>query len=455
MKNRKIYRTLLVMSVCLLTACGGTKRKPSETVMEFNETQMSEEKQGEFRKTATLEETVMVDEGGVKITATGLKYNYSDVELEVLIENNTEKDLSFIAGAAGYSCNSVNGYMTNYGYLNCDVSAGKKANDTISFSYSSLMLYGIDEIADLEVGFSISDEEYNHTYTGPRQVKTSAYDSYDYTEDVYKNAINNAAAMSSYGYEVKHFSEETLYEENGVKLLSSGILETDDGEMVLLLEVENTTDSMIYLAASDVAINGLTVSDSIWSVEAVNSGKHVIFDVELSDVLDEAYWEIYGIEEVGSVSVSLTQRNSDGKAITDPVKVEVVNPGVAAEYDFSGEEIYSKEGLRIVSKTIWEDPSEYSTYMYALLLVENNSGKTLTIDEVYDSLSVNGFMTDYSFYSHEIKNGERAVLKIYLLESSLEENKITSASEITEIELDLEIKEGRNEFDNPTIKITY
>lgn len=30
------------------------------------------------------------------------------------------------SGSLGYSCNSVNGYMVNDGYLNCDVANGKK-----------------------------------------------------------------------------------------------------------------------------------------------------------------------------------------------------------------------------------------------------------------------------------------------------------------------------------------
>ena len=46
----------------------------------------------------------------------------------------------------GYSCNSVNGFMVDDGYLNCDVANGKKANDTISFSYDELMLYALAKL---------------------------------------------------------------------------------------------------------------------------------------------------------------------------------------------------------------------------------------------------------------------------------------------------------------------
>lgn len=79
--------------------------KPSESPKQ------NDEKLGTFSKSAALAETIMVDESGVKITATRLSYNNYAVELELTIENNSGKDLSFISGSMGYSCNSVNGYM--------------------------------------------------------------------------------------------------------------------------------------------------------------------------------------------------------------------------------------------------------------------------------------------------------------------------------------------------------
>lgn len=451
-----------------LAACGdttelpeGLSSNPQQTDFETlsnkpsDESDSSDEKLGVFNKDATLEETVMVEDGDVKITATGLNYTNYSVELEFTIENNGDKDLSFVSGSMGYSCNSINGYMISGGYLNCDVAAGKKANDSISFSYDGLMLYGINEIADMEIGFDISDDDYNHTYTGPRQIKTSLFDSHDYATNHYQSTITSHVAMNTYGYDIKHFSEDALYNDSGVKLVSSGIMVNCDGNTLLLLELENTTDSIVYIATSDIALNGLVVSSSTWSNDAINPGKYRIIDVDLSSVLDAEYWSTFGINEIGSVSLSLTQRNSDDNIITDAVPVNVVVPDAKAEYDSAGKEIYNNSGLKIVAKTILEDSSEYSTNMYVLLLAENNSGKTLVIDDVYNSLSVNGFMTDYSYYSKEIKNGESAVLEIKLWESSLEDNKISSVSDVKEVEIHFEIKEGRNTFDDPTIKISF
>lgn len=466
---KKILSLLLIFCLIFsLVACGSntdnegsvgneqqTENNSSETTPSDEKSVQSDEKLGTFNKNASLAETVMVDEGGVKITATGLNYTNYSVELELTIENYSGKDLSFISGSMGYSCNSINGYMVSNGYLNCDVANGKKANDIISFNYDGLMLYGINEIADMEIGFDMSDDDYNHTYSGPRQVKTSAFDTHDYSKNCYQEIITSRAAMNTYDYDITHFSQDALYDVNGVKLLSSGVMINQDGETALLLELENTTSDMVYVSTSDIAINDLVVSSSTWSSDAINPGKRGIVDVEISSVLDSEYWSIYGIKEIGSAALSLSQHNSDGNDIADKTSVEIIVPGVKAKYDVTGDEVYSNGGLRIVAKTILEDSSEYSSDMYVLLLAENKSGKTLTIGDVYDSLSVNGFMIDYSYYSKELADGECAVLEIKLWESSLEDNKIGSVSDVKEVEVGFEIKEGRNTIDEPAIKIAF
>ena len=48
-----------------------------------------------------------------------------------------------------------NGYMTNDGYMNTKVGAGKKAKEVISFSVRDLAMMGIIDIADIDIGFDI------------------------------------------------------------------------------------------------------------------------------------------------------------------------------------------------------------------------------------------------------------------------------------------------------------
>lgn len=389
----------------------------------------------------------------MKITATGLTYTAYSADLNLTIENNSGKNLSFVSGSLGYNCNSINGYMIDGGYLNCDVANGKKANASIRFNYDALMLYGIDEIADMEIGVSMTDDDYNTTYTGPRQLKTSVAETHDYGTDHYQNTITSGAAMNTYGYEMVHFSQDALYDKNGVKLLSSGVMTNREGETALLLELENATGSVVYLSTSDIAINGLLVNSSTWSSNAINPGKRCIVDVDLSDVLASPYWNVYGITQVGAVSLSLEQCNADGFEIAAETPVEIVVPDVNASFDGIGTEVYNSNGLKIMFKDIVKDPSDYSSDLHVLLLAENNSGKTLTIHDVYNSLSVNGFMTDYSYYGQELEDGQSAVIEIKLWESSLADSQISSASDIQEIEFGLEIVEEYTAIDKPTLTL--
>ncbi len=449
---------LTAAMVSLMTACSGTTGDDFSQASGSSVTEQASEvagSLGEFRTDAVLEETVLLDEDGVKITATGLTYTDYEVRVDLTLENNSGKDLSFVAGSMGYSCNSVNGYMIDDGYLNCDVAAGKKASDTISFSYDDLMFYGIDEIADLELGIYTTDPSYHSTYYKPFQLKTSAYETHDYSTDHYQNTITSGAAKHTYGYQMDQFSKEAQYDKNGVKLLSSGVMTKRDGTTVILLEVQNTADKPIYLTTSHIVINGLLVEDSTWSSDAINPGKNRIVDVQLSSVMSQEYQKAYGISEVGSVSISLGQKDEKGRELFAGTPIEITVPGGKAQFNADGAEVYNNDGLRIVSKGVVEDGLEYSSMMHVLLLVENNSGRTLSVGDKYNSLSVNGYMTDYICYTQELKDGETAIFPIDLWKSSLEKNQITSAEEIQEVEVSLEIKEGYTSVGQPKLTLSF
>ena len=113
--------------------------------------------------------------------------------------------------------------------------ATKKANEVMSFDCDVLMAYGIDEIADMEIGFEMTDDDYDSTYSGPRPLKTSAADTHDYTADHYQESIASPGALNAYGYEVAYFGQDAAYDSNGVTLRSSSILKSENGGAALLL----------------------------------------------------------------------------------------------------------------------------------------------------------------------------------------------------------------------------
>lgn len=440
---------MLLVVLMLLSACGtadpaetSPSAPPSESSSAPEETRKpsSNEPTLSFNPSATMEETVLVDESDVKITATGLKYTAYDVKLSLTIENNSDQDLSFYAGTLGYSCNSINGWMVDDGYLNADVPAGKKANESVEFSIDELVLLGITDIADLELGFEIETDGYDeYLLTGPRQVKTSLANSYDYKEDTYRTAITDIGLTDSLGFEILHDSDEIAFDQKGIRVLSQTMADDSNGDTVLLVEIENTANSTLGVTLGDISINGLMVKSGSWSYDLIGAGKRRVISTNLSNVLDKDYLDALGLQEIGSVSYTLELEDDEGDTLVAPQEVALtVTEGVS--YDSTGEELYAADGIRIVSKGLTPDPYDYIDDIHLLLLVENGTKRPLSFDAKYNSVSVNGYMTSFIDFSKKVSPGRAAVLDVELQGCSLEENGITGLEDITEVELTIEVK---------------
>lgn len=113
--------------------------------------------------------------------------------------------------------------------------------------------------------------------------------------------------------------------------------------------------------------------------------------------------------------------------------------GLSVIYN-SEEEAFSQGGVRIVSKWLVPDPSELSDNIHLLLLSENGSAEELCFDIIDDSISINGYMTDFLCFSNWVVPGNSAVLKVELDGPSLEKNGVTKLEDITEIELAVEVR---------------
>lgn len=445
--RKKLLPVIACSVVLVLTACGMPQNKNAGEHNRNDDRQNAEmmtEEAGfeEFQKTASIEETVLFESGDIRITATGLEYTEYSADITVVIENNSDKELTFISNSIGYSCNSVNGYMIQDGYINSSVPAGKKANETLSFSYDMLRLYGIFEIADVEIGFDISDNDYNHIYTGPCQIRTSIADQYDYQKQYYRETIVSDGAAEYFGYIIPCFSDEALYDQDGIKVASSVFMEKNEDESALLLEVENNTEQSVRVIMEDIDLNELGVYSGTWSSESVNPGKKAILDLAFSALLDEGLQDAYGIKSVGSVTLTMEFENQDGEIIADPITVTVENPDAAAEFSKEGEEVYTSDNIRIVMKDVIADDSEYSGNMYVLLLVENKTSENIMIADLYDSLAVNGFMMDSIMSPVNVKSGSNAIMKIQLWQSELEKNAIEDVSDISEVEIGIQVEQG-------------
>ena len=132
------------------TGSGTSENAPTDDGPE-----QSDEFLGLFNTNATLPETVLMDESGVKITATGLTHTAYSVDLQLTIENNSGKALT-IGNAHGSL--SVNGFMTDYLHYSQKLGYGQSAVIEIKLWASSLadnQIFSVSDIQEMRFGLEI------------------------------------------------------------------------------------------------------------------------------------------------------------------------------------------------------------------------------------------------------------------------------------------------------------
>ena len=414
------------------------------------------EKDEVFNVLPTIEETVLWDEKGVKITATELTYTKYDAELSLLIENNSDKEVSIIAGSAGYCCNVVNGYMVADGYLNEDVSVGKKAKETIAFSMKELAIYGITEIAEIQVGFDIDMGEDEEFYTGPRVVKTSVADTYDFARNTYRENVSGKDLERDYDCTIEGFKETEKVVMDGLTLMSYALVRNFDEEQMLLLEMKNDTEKVVRFDAVGLTVNGLDVYRYSMGSDFVAPSCRCVMNINLDSNIDETYRSAFGLTSMDKLSFTVKVRDEEYRELLAETEVCLELGDTVTPIDTSGTEVFNQDGIRIVSKGLFEDSSEYSDDIHLVMLVENNTSETIRLENVYDSLSVNGFMTDYTLYSEKLGAGALYVMDIVIDADSLTENDVNGIAEISEVEFSVKFEtEKYDEIAEATVKVEF
>ena len=299
---KKIVAVILVMLLAVsLAACGVTVddiKEPTDVsagdIASKENDKKDESTTQSVPKDVFIEETVLVDEAGVKIVAKKLETDsFMGPELKLLIENNSGKNLTVQARNE-----SVNGYMIT-SIFSADVVDGKKANDSMTFSSSELEMCGITTIADIEFSFHIFTTEDWETYldTDPISVKTSAAETYEYTIDD---------------------SGDVAYDGNGIKIVVKGLDEDTLFGSSVVVYIENNSSKNVTVQTRDVSVNGFMV-DAIFSQDVV-IGKKAVTDITfMSTELEEN--EITTVEDV-ELSFHIFESDSwDTIVDTDVVKI--------------------------------------------------------------------------------------------------------------------------------------
>lgn len=200
-----------------------------------------------------VEETVLWDQEGVKITAKGLEEGLFGVELKLAIENNTDENYTVQCRNA-----SINGYMMEAS-MSTEVAAGKKASSKVTFMKDSLQACGIETIADIELSFHVFlTDGWDTVFDTPQvALTTSAFEDYVYAFDD---------------------EGETLFEGEGITIVLKGLdKEASFMGPGVVLYIQNDSDRNITVQVRNESVNDCMVSGSM-SCDVV-AGKRAIDDV--------------------------------------------------------------------------------------------------------------------------------------------------------------------------------
>lgn len=453
-----------VMIGVSITGCsdfGGGSNSETEAENNFaNETIMPDVIDGEdeaaeireFRQDIFIDETVLYDESGVKITATELNYESNRIDLKILIENNSDEELTFSSGSTRHNANSINGYMVDDSFFR-SIPAGKKDVVTLTYYYHDLELLGIWQIAEFVIDVEITDKNYDSIYTGPLQIKTSAYDSYDFSEDTYLKMITDENAMKEHRYEysLNYFSEDIFYEKDGIKLISEAIVRNKWGRDTLFLEFVNDSDQTVFISVRDFSLNGLITYSGGVEGYTVCAGKRCVAELYFPQIVNDSLLELVGINEIGNIGFNLRLLDEEREERLDTVEMNIKLSETDTGFDASGDELYSKNDFRIISKKAVDDIDDYSSRVYICMLAENNGTEDITVRDAWNSFSVNGFMTS-SYLSDTIPAGRTAAIIIYITDSDMDKTGISSAADITDYEITFKISsEETDETDEVVI----
>lgn len=184
----------------------------------------------------TVEEQVLVDRDGVRITLKGLSTDgFMGPEIQLLVENSSAVNVTVQTRDM-----SVNGFMTEP-VFSCDVAAGKSANDSITLMDSELESAGIEKIMNFELSFHVFNSDNWDTLFDSDTVHVST--SLDNGEE---QAVDDSGIL--------------LLERDGIRLT---VKEADSENSFwgadIYIYVENQSDKNITVQARDVSINGFMV----------------------------------------------------------------------------------------------------------------------------------------------------------------------------------------------------
>ncbi|WP_033164640.1 hypothetical protein [Clostridium sp. KNHs205] len=272
----------LVLFASMAMGCGSSDPVETKDVVTSEKPEVSgdettndaaEEAKESSSAAVTIEKQVLVNQDDIVITAA--EYTSDAIwgdGIKLLIENNSDTNVTVSTNAL-----IVNNYMISDIFV-AEVAAGKKSNETMYLSSTSLEAAGIDSVGQVEVYFHVYDSaSYEDILTTDVvTIQTSKYADMDTTS-------NDAGTE--------------LYNEGGIRIVGKTVDENSFWGTAILLYMENTSGTNVGIQCTNMSINGFMMTP-YFSCN-VYDGKKSINDITImSNELEEN-----GIESIDEVEL--------------------------------------------------------------------------------------------------------------------------------------------------------
>ncbi len=228
----------------------------------------------------SINEQVLVDQDGIKITAT--EYVTDSIwgdGIKLLVENNSDRDYTI-----GCDALIVNDYMIT-DLFSADVAAGKKSNEVMYLSSTELKAAGIDTVGQIEMYFHAYDSNWDNLFKNVySKLETSEFANMDTTPND---------------------EGQELYNANGVRIVGKTVDENSFWGTAILLYIENTSGQNVGINVDNMSINGYMMTPLFSTT--VYDGKKSIDDITImsSDL------EANGITSVDQVELKFHIYNAE------------------------------------------------------------------------------------------------------------------------------------------------
>ncbi len=417
------------------------------------ETESKPEETPEFQTSAIIEETVLYQEQDIRITAEALTYTAHSVDLQLVLENQGSQPRRLLSHTESYGGSAVNGYMIDVDTpLDVELAPESQEDAVLSFPVEELMRYGIRQVAVLQLGFQIWEEDGAAFETGPAEIRTSAYGHFDADADPYQAALEQGAFAE--GSQIVYMDTTERFGQQDVHMVSAAVVSQENSGPRLLLEVANRSEETARGQVAGLSLNGLGIFYGSGTVDNIHPGATRIVEIPLQLGMSGETMEAYGISEISRIAFDFALIDRDGQALGEPEAITLAVSEPETAFDASGQEVYSGDGVQILSKGLQADSNGDATLLF---LIQNQGEEELQVGYQEGSLSLNGTDTQASSQAAAaLPAGGTSVFYVQVASADRDASGILEPADIRTAKLTFEIQDAAGSvLAEPEAEISY